>query len=185
MLTACLCRMDVRRQSCLLHELPDPCLEAILSCFTEEPRSLFSAALAHPRLHQAAVLALKDTAPSSIRVELCQRQDVKGMLLYMEQHGQNASSISLQGSSTANTVTLKELPHSKLQGLSRLELSRMSLQLSNPRSCRYHWHSDATGLADAMGVLGGDVPLKQLKLASCTFLDDIDEHCRSCPTWST
>jgi hypothetical protein len=117
---------------------------------------------------------LKDAAPRSIRAVLQQQQDVKGILLYLEQHGQKASSISLDGSSTANTVTLKKLPHCKLQGLTSLNLSRLSLQLSHPRSCRYQGSSEATAFEDAVGVLAGDVPLKRLKLDYCTLLDGMD-----------
>jgi hypothetical protein len=40
-----------------LLQLPDACLLAVLQCCADEPCSLFSAARAHSRLHQAAVLA--------------------------------------------------------------------------------------------------------------------------------
>ena len=137
---------------------------------SHEPHNLFSAALAHPNLHQAAVLVLKDAAaPSSITCILTKQQVVNGMLLYMKQHGQKASSISLEGSSTANSVTLRELPvpHRNLQRLSSLNLSRLSLHLSSSRS-------DDPGAEAAVGVLGGGVPLKQLKLDTCWLRDGLN-----------
>jgi hypothetical protein len=41
-----------------LIDLPDPCLLAVLRCCAVDQRSFSSAARAHSRLHQAAVVAL-------------------------------------------------------------------------------------------------------------------------------
>jgi hypothetical protein len=56
---ALLCRMKSGELALLL-ALPDPCLLAVLQYCAEDDRcSLFNAARAHSRLHQAAVLALR------------------------------------------------------------------------------------------------------------------------------
>jgi hypothetical protein len=146
--------MEFRSQYSLLHELPDPCLLAILSCLTEEPRSRFSAALAHSKLHQAAVLALKDAAPSSIEAVLDKQQEVKGMLLYMEQHGQNASSISLERLHYRAQVLS---PLSELNGLREISL------------CPSTGMRSAQGLGDACQLTG----LRRLTLWTDSEASDV------------
>jgi hypothetical protein len=59
--------------------LPDPCLLAVLQCCAaDDRRSLFSAARAHSRLHQAAVLAL-----SSITAVVSHQQQADSVLVYV------------------------------------------------------------------------------------------------------
>jgi hypothetical protein len=54
-------RMAIEESApCLLLELPDPCLLAVLQCCAaDDLRSLLCAATAHSRLHQAAFAALR------------------------------------------------------------------------------------------------------------------------------
>lgn len=52
-----LCRVDEEQPFPLL-QLADPCLLAVMQCLSHNCRSLFSAARAHSRPHQAAVMAL-------------------------------------------------------------------------------------------------------------------------------
>lgn len=73
-----------------LLQLPDPCLLAMLRCCADDPRTLFSAARAHSRLHQTAVLAA-----SSVKAVLHQQAD--SVLQYLESYGQHVSSITLEG----------------------------------------------------------------------------------------
>ena len=139
-----------------LLDLPEPCLLAVLHCCTDDHRSLFSAARAHSRLHQAAVQSL-----SSVRAMLHQQQQMDSVLLYMTNHGQHVSSIDIDG--LRGAVLLQELPHTKLQGLSSLNLSRLYLQLQQR-------HNN-------LGVLGHGQPdlqlhLTQLQLHSCKLADE-------------
>jgi hypothetical protein len=71
-----------------LLQLPDPCLVAVLRCCADDPCSLFSAARAHSRLHQAAVLAA-----SSISTVLHDQQQLDSVLLYLNSHDQHISGI--------------------------------------------------------------------------------------------
>ena len=92
-----------------------------------QPRSLFNAARAHSRLHQAAVLAA-----SSIRVT--QQDDsmrkaqtqLDSVLLYLDNHGQQVSSLEIQG---FVGFELHLLPLGKLQGLSSLTISGVNVRL--------------------------------------------------------
>jgi hypothetical protein len=138
-----------------LVDLPDPCLLTVLRCLTDDPVSLFSAARAHSRLHQAAVVAL-----SSITVDVKQQQHVDRVLLYLEQHGRHVSSVHLQIQpfefQLYHKFTLRQLP-ANLQ-LTSLQLDCMLLQLQQGGGFQ--------------GVLRPGLPLKQLRLQSCALLDD-------------
>jgi hypothetical protein len=149
-----------------LLQLPDPCLLAMLRCCADDPRSLFSAARAHSRLHQAAVLAA-----SSVKAVLHQQAD--SVLQYLESYGQHVSSITLEGADdyaqddsaeedeekkyTQLHTTLVQLPHHKLQGLSSLSCRLLHLQLQPG--------------GGFLGVLAALSPLTQLQLDQCTLLD--------------
>jgi hypothetical protein len=142
-----------------LLQLPDSCLLAVLRCCAEDPRSLFSAARAHSRLHQAAVLAA-----SSISVVLAQQQQADSVLLYLTNHGQQVSSISLSlmppaddsVDDTGPTISLLELPQI-LQRLDTLQVRGLHVQLQ-----------PGDGFA---GVLHAGMPLKQLQFDTCRLLD--------------
>ena len=71
-----------------LLQLPDACLLAVLQCCADDPRSLFSAARAHSRLHQAAVLAA-----SSVTVVRNRQQRLDNVLLYLANNGEHVGSI--------------------------------------------------------------------------------------------
>jgi hypothetical protein len=146
----------------LLLALPDPCLLAVLRyTYVDDdddpmdPRSLFSAARAHSRLHQAAAVVA-----TSIRAEVTQQQQVDSMLLYLTNHGQYISSLDLEGpleGMSDPTITLQHLPHDTLQGLSNIEFSYLRLQLQP--GGRFQ------------GVLRAGAPLKRLYFCQCRLLD--------------
>jgi hypothetical protein len=73
-----------------LLQLPEPCLVAVLRCLVQDPRSLFSAAQAHSRLRQAAVLV------GSIRAVLRHRMHLDSLVLHLTNHGQHIHSLELQ-----------------------------------------------------------------------------------------
>jgi hypothetical protein len=143
-----------------LLQLPDACLLAVLQCLSDDPASVCSAARAHSKLHQAAVLAL-----STITANLTTQQQLDDSLLpYLAEHGQYIDSIHLLGcdNSTvpayhmAHAPSLRELPPS-LQ-INSMHFDSMQLQL--------------VGSADGVqGVLGAASPsLKQLQLHKCMLL---------------
>lgn len=65
--------------------------------------SLFSAARAHSRLHQAAVLAA-----SSVKAILKQQQKADSVLRYLANHGQHVDSIDIQGSRSSTAYTPRD-----------------------------------------------------------------------------
>ena len=124
-------RMDNQESPPSLLDLPDPCLLAVLQCCAAaNQRSLFSAARAHSRLHQAALLVSRSitlTAQQPRRqleyhtfqeeqqhhaAEQQRRQHeqqrLDNVLLYLHQQGQRIDRISL--SALSNTVTIQQLP---------------------------------------------------------------------------
>jgi hypothetical protein len=137
----------------MLLELPDPCLLAVMQhCAVDDQRSLFSAATAHSRLHQAAVLALQ-----SITASLPEQEHMDSLLLYLWRHGQKVDSITFQGDEDWNDeVKLCQLP--QVAQLSSLCLKWMKVQLHPGKGC--------------LGVLAGAPPLKQLRLTNCELIDD-------------
>ena len=123
----------------------------MLQCCAGDQRSLLSAAQAHSRLHQAAVLALH-----SIRADVPQQQQVDCVLGYLAKHGSQVHSLDL---SSRQQVTLYQLP--PILQLTSLQLRRFSLQLQP--AC------------DSMGVLGAAATiaaLKHLQLQDCLVIDD-------------
>jgi hypothetical protein len=136
----------------LLLALPDPCLLAVLQfCAADNQRSLFCAARAHSRLHQAAVLALP-----SITANLKDQQQVDSVLLYLSKHDQ-CSSIDI----SSNRLDMHNLP--PCPRLNSLQLSKFQLLLQPGEQ-----------LSGFEGVLKSGQPLKQLQLTDCKLLDGID-----------
>jgi hypothetical protein len=136
--------------------LPDPCLLAVLQCCAvDHQRSLFSAARAHSRLHQAAVAALH-----SITALVQHQQHANDVLLYLGKHGSHVNSLKLhrlQG----EWLILQQLPPS-LQ-LHSLELQRWRVQLLPSNASQ-----------GVMAAAAGSPPLKQLRLSACTLLDGVE-----------
>jgi hypothetical protein len=79
---------------------------AVLQCCAGDQRSICSAACAHSRLHQAAVVAL-----SSITVTINQQQDTQyqpeslSLLLYVVKHRQHIVSFDLEGNPFISKAT--------------------------------------------------------------------------------
>jgi hypothetical protein len=140
----------------LLLDLPDPCLLTVLQCCADELVSLFSAARAHSRLHQAAVLALQDATVS------VSEEQVEGLLLYLDKHGKQMDSIDLDGEvewggcQDQVTVTLRQLPP-QLQP-SSLCLSWFCLQLQA-----------GGGFQGVLGPAARLAALKKLQLKYCNL----------------
>jgi hypothetical protein len=136
-----------------LLQLPDSCLVAVLRCCAVDPRSICSAARAHSRLHQAAVIAL-----NSITAEVDQQQLDSLVDVYLATHGSHIHSISLKGANVGDDIIRHQLPDSLTQ------LSSLQLYGVDPRMQPGGGHP---------GVLGAAVPLplKQLQLKQCIVLD--------------
>jgi hypothetical protein len=158
-----LCREGDKESLLPLLQLPDACLLAVMRCCADDQRSLFSAARAHSRLHQVAVLAL-----SSISIVLKQQEQADNVVQYLEQHGQNVSSIhlvmtkpyacespTLEGPAPP-TVTLHELP-SGMHGPTSITFERLHLQLQ-----------PGSGF---QGVLRLGTPVERLQLDRCRLVD--------------
>ena len=159
------CRMasQVSSESSLL-ALPDTCLLAVLQCCAaEDHRSLFAAARAHSRLHQAAVLALR-----SITAVITKQQQVDGVLLYLGTHSEHVDSMTVAHAGDGivpeaeeyrtEKFTLRQLPPNQL---TKLQLKMMDLQLQPGRGCE--------------GVLGAAAKLaalKQLRIKHCSLVHD-------------
>jgi hypothetical protein len=145
----------------LLLALPDSCVLAILQCLAaEDQRSLFTAARVHSRLHQAAVAAL-----SGITVTVVDQQQMDGVLLYLNKHGQHVDSIQLFGVNNSEEegvleldVKLRQLPFN-LQP-SRLQLQYLQLQLL-----------PSAGFQGVQGAAAVVAALQQLRLSDCALLD--------------
>jgi hypothetical protein len=138
-----------------LLQLPDPCLLAVLQYCADDPRSLFSAARVHSRLHQAAVQTL-----SSIKAVV--NQHIADMMVYLAKYGSRIDSIELQttdhdDSNSEHSVTLHQLPPNLLKLSSLTFIGQLHLQLHQGSGCQ--------------GVLGAGPPLKQLVLDGCVLLD--------------
>jgi hypothetical protein len=135
----------------LLLALPDPCLLAVLQHVAAvDQRSLFSAARAHSRLHQAAAFALH-----SITAHVNNQQHLDSVLLYLEKHGQHVDSIQLSGVEQ-DLLFLFQLP-SHLQ-LSKLQFEHFCLQLQ-----------PGHGSHGVLGPTAAGTALKQLRLKHCKF----------------
>jgi hypothetical protein len=126
---------------------------AVLQCCDQ--RSLLSAARTCPRLHQAAVLALR-----SISASIEQQHEANSVLLYLDRHGQHIDSLELHGVDDS-AVSLRQLP-ANLQ-LSTLTLQEVAVQLQPG-----HGFQGVLGAAGAAGAAA----LKQLQLTTCKLLDE-------------
>ena len=144
------CSMEDQQEPMQLLQLPDPCLLAVLQCCADDPRSLLSAARAHPRLHQAAVAALSSVSAEGIT----QQQVVDNVGLYLSKHGHHVSSVSVAGV-VCGKLKLRQLPPN-LQ-LDKLSLTDLLLQLQ-----------PGSGF---QGVVQPGLPLKHLRLCRCAVLD--------------
>ena len=98
-------------------------------------------------------------AASSIRATLRQQQQANSMVQYLSNYGQHVGSLELVGHEhpVHGAITLHELPHDTLQGLSSLSCSHMHLQLQPGDGFQ--------------GVLGPSASRKQLQFTECTLLD--------------
>jgi hypothetical protein len=141
-------------------DLSESCLQAVLHHTYHGlwggKRSLFSAARAHSRLHQAAVLVV-----SHITAEVEQQQQVDSVLQYLANHGQHVLSLNLEGPwnycYSDSRVTMQQLPHDSLQELSSLRFKHHLLQLQPGGGFQ--------------GILRAGAPLKELQLCECKLLD--------------
>jgi hypothetical protein len=132
--------------SLLLTDLPDPCLLVVLRCLSDDPDSLCSAARAHSRLHQAAVVAL-----GTVSAKITTQQQVADSLPYLRKHSQHIDSMQLRGGgATPVSLSVLHQPPPNLH-LTSLILFGFGLQL-RPDGFQ--------------GVLGAAVrSLKQLRLS--------------------
>jgi hypothetical protein len=136
----------------LLLALPDPCrLRVLQCCAADDHRSLFSAARAHSKLHQAAVVALR-----SITLHVSQQQQIDGVMVYLGKHHQHVDSFELVGAAVPSTQ-IRQLPE-QLQ-LTSLQLERLFLQLK-----------PAYGFQGVLGAAASPAALKQLRLSTCHLL---------------
>ena len=142
--------MAARQEETQLLQLPDPCLLVVLQNCADDLHSLFSAARAHSRLHQAAVQALSSITVSGIQ----QQQQVDGLLRYLSKYGHQVDSMDLT-CSRFDRIRLCQLPDHL--HLSSLKLAHPELQLQ-PGS-------------GVQGVVRPGVPLKQLQLQDCKLVD--------------
>ena len=141
-------------RSSLLLALPDPCLLAVLQCCAaDDQRSLCSAARAHSRLHQAAVLALR-----SITVVVTKQAQADHVLRYLEKHAKHVDSLELEdGERYGPNMVLGSLP--KNLRLRSLQLAKWTLQ----EGC----------LQCELGLLGEVSALRQLCLRHCEVSDSM------------
>ena len=151
----CCSRSDTSEAASLL-DLPDRCLLRVLQCCADDCRTLFSAARAHSRLHQAAAMV----KGLSIRAVGQQQEQADDVVQYLSAHGQQVGSLEVDSATWEGRVTLCQLPHHILHGLISLKFCSMSLQLQPGGGFQ--------------GVLGAGVPLQQLDLECCTLLDGAD-----------
>ena len=134
-----------------LLQLPDTCLQEVLQFCADDPRSLFSAARAHSRLHHVAALAA-----SSITAVVEMQTRLKDVRQYLSSQGKHVSSLNLS-SSRRESVNIQHLPHKKLRGLSSLSFSKLGLLL-NPQK-------------GVPNVFGSGACLKRLQLHHCELLE--------------
>jgi hypothetical protein len=95
----------------LLLALPDNCLLAVLQCCAAHNlRTLFSAARADSRLHQADLGALQ-----VLDAPLCKQQQADGLLLFLAEYAEQMDILSVWKAANAHpytTITLRQLPRS-------------------------------------------------------------------------
>ena len=145
---------DEQRYVSLL-QLPDPSLVVVLRCCADDPRSVCSAARAHSRLHQAALLAL-----SSV-IAYGHQQQVDSLLGgYLAKYGTHIDSISLEGE---DGPEVRQLPQS-LTKLSSLAFDNSLVQML-----------PGDGYQGVLGAAAAaPLPLKQLRLNNSKVLDSYE-----------
>jgi hypothetical protein len=153
----CFAVMAIEEPASTLLELPDQCLVAVLRCCNNQ-RCLLSAAKAHSRLHQAAVIALR-----SIKAVKATQQQADGMLQYLEKHGQHLDSISISGDMGC-TITLPLAGNVQLNTIHSVQLDRVGL---HPCLQLQPGH----GLLGVLGPAAGVAALTQLRLSDCKLRD--------------
>jgi hypothetical protein len=130
-------------------------LAVLQRCAADDQRSVLSAARAHSRLHQAAVLVLH-----SITAVVNRQEQVDSVVLYLSNHGQHVRSVSLKRTEEAEYVKLRQLPPG-LQ-LEQLQFEGMHLRLHPGNGCR-----------GVLGAAADIAALKQLRLYGCAFLTSV------------
>ena len=139
-----------------LLQLPDPCLLAVLQCCAGDPCSLFSAARAHSRVHQAAVVAL-----SSLTAGKVTQQRLDSVLLYLAKHGEHVDSMDLEG-----------IYEGKQGRLARLRQLPTNMQLDSMQFIKMHLQMQPG--SDFQGLVRAGLPLKQLRVLDCQLLDGME-----------
>jgi hypothetical protein len=135
-----------------LLDLPDPCLLAVLRCCCADPHTLFSAARANSRLRQAAAVAL-----SSISSKVNDQQQLQSLLVYLNNHTSDVTSLTMQGPISGAPYML-ELP-AALE-LCSLDIANLPVRLTPGDSFA--------------GVLHAWPGLKKLRLSDCLLVDEGD-----------
>jgi hypothetical protein len=137
----------------LLLSLPDPCLLKVLQCCADDDqRSLFSAARAHSRLHQAAALALR-----SVTAAVDTQQKADDVLFFLGEHGQHIDSVTLRGVVDGSPHVLQLPPN--------LQLNSLELEW-----CKLLLHPRPPGFPGLFGSVA-TAALKQLRLGKCELID--------------
>lgn len=140
-----------------LLDLPEACLVVVLQgCAADGASSLFSAARAHSRLHQAALLALH-----SLAVTVARQQQVDSVLMFLGKHGGGLVRSLAVRATVRGAARLRQLPPN-LQ-LTSLQLERVRLQAQARRG----WQ----------GMLAASVTstLKQLRLSHIEAVGNTDD----------
>jgi Leucine-rich repeat (LRR) protein len=135
----------------LLVQLPDLCLLAILERMANEPRSLFSAARAHSKLHQTAVLALRN-----ISTKVRSQGQLHSLLLYLGKKKQQEAVQRLRLWGIGAGLQLRQLP-CQLK-LDSLDISSIDVQLQ-----------PGNGF---VGVMQSQKHLKKLRLSQVVVLGE-------------
>jgi hypothetical protein len=149
--------MDSEVAAPSLLALPDACLLAVLQCCAADSHhTLFSAARAHSRLHQAAVVALH-----SIVAVVRDQQHLHSVMSYLGKYGQHVDRIRLKGPNSYGTVILRQLPPSL--HLSSLQVERMGM-----------WLHPTDGYEGVLGA-AGLAALKQLRFSNCSLLGNFGQ----------
>jgi hypothetical protein len=137
--------------------LPNPCLVVVLQqCGANDQRSLFSAARAHSRLHQAAAAALH-----SITATVPDQQRVESVMLYLSKYSPRIDSLNLTGE-FHSAAGLVQLPPNLRP--SSLQLSCLNVQLM-----------PGNGFQGVLGAADQIAALTELRLNSCKMIVSTDD----------
>lgn len=153
----------------------------VLQHLADDHTSITSAARAHSRLHQAAVLALSSSFTAALNADVYDQEQLDSLLLYLQRNARHVNSINLtsdgqfepgqhsgdqhDGEHIYNinrVVTLSQLP---------ANLRLRSLKCSNLCLRLQPWDESSPGCDDSslgfQNVLQAGAPLKKLQLSSC------------------